>query len=838
MKKIYLLVSIAFCLNTNAQHDIMSTVAGNGTGAFAGNGGQATMAELYSPNGVTFDAAGNLYIADLNNNRIRKVIVSTGIISTYAGNGTEGFSGDGGQATAAELYAPAGLRFDASGNLYIADALNNRIRKVTTAGIISNIAGNGTGAGNYTCTTCYSGDGGQATAAKINNPNDVAVDAHGNVYIADQTNNRVRKVTTAGIISTFAGNGTAGYTGNGGQATAAELNYPAALAFDAAGNLYIADYDNNEIRKVTTAGIISLFAGHISGIGGYGGDGGAASGSALLSGPTGLAFDATGNLYIADAGNSIIRVVNTAGIINLYAGEQTTVGSYDGDGYPLLTTTFNYPCGLVFDAAGNLYIADNGNNRIRKPIACTITTANNPQTICEGGSYLFALHTYTATGTYADTLPTVRGQCDSIIITQLTVNPKPVVTISSPTVCPNNYVHLILTASGANTYTWYTGNTPISSPTVAITDTLDYGNANPAYNGMIYNVVGANTFGCTDTTVITTNQVQPTPTISVVQTNSVICLGSSITYTASGANTYSWSTSSTGTPIIATTAVISVTPTATANYYAFGTGAANTCTNTNSAYGYVTVHVGPNQQATALIQGTGTIDTVICLGGSCVLYAENCTINCASSYTWSANAGSVSSETVLVSPTVSTIYSLTTNASGNGCSTTAIVSITVNPLPTVSASSNTTTVCAGSTTTLTASGASTYTWNTSAHTPTIAITPTVTTTYTVTGTGSDGCNNMTTVTQTVTNCTTGLEQVANSNEVNIYPNPNNGSFVIEPSSATKQTMQMYDVNGKIVLSQTINGKTNIDANSLNEGVYNISISSNEGTVNKRIVIVK
>jgi len=200
------------------------------------------------------DVYGNLYIADVLNNRVRKVN-TVGIISTFAGTGTAAYSGDGGQATAAELNTPDWIIFDASGNLYISDAQNNRVRKVNTSGIISTIIGNGTGA--------YSGDGGQATLAEINLPSGLVFDATGNLYVSDYWNNRIRKVNTSGIISTIAGNGfgapgSGGYSGDGGQATAAELYYPSGLGVDAANNLYIADQYNSTIRKVIsgqTAGI-------------------------------------------------------------------------------------------------------------------------------------------------------------------------------------------------------------------------------------------------------------------------------------------------------------------------------------------------------------------------------------------------------------------------------------------------------------------------------------------------------------------------------------------------------------------------------------------------------
>jgi sugar lactone lactonase YvrE len=348
MKKTITLSVFAFCLNTNAQ--IITTVCGNGTSAYTGDGGQATAAELAAPLQAIFDATGNMYIADADNNVIRKV-TTTGIISTVAGNGTGGYSGDGGAATAAEMNYPQGIVFDAAGNLYISDA--GRIRKVVlSTGIITTFAGDGTGN--------YGGDGGQATAAGLD-PIGLTIDTHGNMYVADWNNQRIRKINTSGIISTVAGTGTFGFSGDGGQATAAELFYPGEVVIDATGNLYISDEVNMRIRKVSAPGIITTIAGN--GTQGYSGDGGLAINAELYQ-PTGLALDASGNLYIADELSNRIRKVTTSGIITTIAGNGTQ--SYSGDGGQATAAELNYPGGVSFDAAGNLYIADSDNYRIRK----------------------------------------------------------------------------------------------------------------------------------------------------------------------------------------------------------------------------------------------------------------------------------------------------------------------------------------------------------------------------------------------------------------------------------------------------------------------------------------
>ena len=272
------------------------SVAGTGTGGYNSDNILATGAQLYMPRGIAIDGTGNLYIADYSNSRVRKVDTS-GNISTVAGNGTRTYAGDGGPATSAQL-RPSGVAVDGAGNLYIADYSNWRIRKVDTSGNISTVAGTG--------TMGYSGDGGAATSAQITSPYGVAVDGAGNLYIADGNNYRVRKVDTSGNINTVAGNGTSGYSGDGGPATSAQMKGANGVAVDGSGNLYIGDYNNYQIRKVDTSGNISTVAG--TGISGYSGDGGPAT-SAQIKSVSGVAVDDKGNLYIADGASYCVRYV-------------------------------------------------------------------------------------------------------------------------------------------------------------------------------------------------------------------------------------------------------------------------------------------------------------------------------------------------------------------------------------------------------------------------------------------------------------------------------------------------------------------------------------------------
>ncbi len=279
----------------------ISTIAGDGVPNYAGDGGPAVQAELSFPRGVAVDAAGNVFIAaDTNNARIRK-ISTVGTISTVAGNGTFGYAGDGGPAINAEFFNPYDVAVDKSGDLFIVERGNQRVRKVTPDGVIMTIAGNG--------TFGYSGDGGQAISAQLNFPVALTVDTSGNVFIADADNNCVRKVSPGGIITTVAGNGVVGFSGDGGPATSAQINDPEGVAVDAAGNLYVSDEDNQRVRVVIN-GIITTIAGN--GTAGFRGDGGPAT-MGEFNLPQGLGIGQGGSLYIVDSGNNRIRQLTPSG---------------------------------------------------------------------------------------------------------------------------------------------------------------------------------------------------------------------------------------------------------------------------------------------------------------------------------------------------------------------------------------------------------------------------------------------------------------------------------------------------------------------------------------------
>lgn len=363
-----LLSTLVFgALSVKAQPYIINTYAGSGgLGAYSGDGGVATAAELNGPRSVSSDKDGNLYFVDFYNNRVRKVKVG-GTIVNFAGTGTFGNSGDNGLATSADLHA-YGVVADHKGNVYISDPAHSVIRKVNKFGIITRYAGTGI-YGN-------SGNGGAATAAKLCIPQGLTVDKIGNLYIADAGAHQIRKVDTFGVITLVAGDGTQGYFGDGLAATTASLDSPYAVAVDRSNNIFIADRNNSVIRKIDAIGIISTYAG-IGGSFGFSGDGGLAT-SAQLNRPAGVAVDTNGVVYISDSYNNVIRQVNpTSGIISLFAGNGTA--AFGGDLGSPLGANFFYPYGISLDNYGNMFIADGNNQRIRR-IYPNPTSVNNINT--------------------------------------------------------------------------------------------------------------------------------------------------------------------------------------------------------------------------------------------------------------------------------------------------------------------------------------------------------------------------------------------------------------------------------------------------------------------------
>ncbi len=341
---------------------VIATLAGTGTATFSGDGGLASQAALNSPYGVALDSAGNVYIADSGNNRIRK-ITSAGVITTVAGCGNQTSAcvqagvGDGGPATAPFINNPWDVVAGNAGNFYFTDSTNMRIRMVDASGNIGTVAGGGLN---------NPGDGGLAVNAQLMNPVGLAIDGSGNLYFTDTGANVVRKVSTSGIITTIAGNGGKGFSGDGLQATNATLNGPHGLGVDSAGNVFIADTMNVRVRKVSTAGVITTVAGN-----GQAGStaNGAAATNTSLNYPWTVKADGAGNIYISDLQNLSVFKVNSSGIINAFAG--TGTAGFSGDGGPASSAQLDGPAGLALDATGSVYIADAVGNRLRKVYAGT-----------------------------------------------------------------------------------------------------------------------------------------------------------------------------------------------------------------------------------------------------------------------------------------------------------------------------------------------------------------------------------------------------------------------------------------------------------------------------------
>jgi trimeric autotransporter adhesin len=315
-------------------NNVISTAAGNGLLSYGGDGGAAASAQLNAPQGVAIDPSGNVYIADTNNNSIRRV-ASNGVISTVAGSGFSGGAAPGSGSN--QFYGPRGMASDSSGDIYIADTQNSRVVELLGSGGFVTVAGNE--------TPGYSGDGGPATSAELANPSAVAVDHSGNLYIADFSNNRIRKVSPSGTITTIAGNGFSGYTGDGGPATSAEINLAQGVAVDGSGNVYIADTGNNALRQVTPAGVIHTIASIVS--------------------PVAVTTDSLGNVYVSDGSSLVYEVYPfSSPIVVTIAGKAST--GYTGDGGLGTSAQLNGPTGLAVDSFGDVYVADTYNNAVRE----------------------------------------------------------------------------------------------------------------------------------------------------------------------------------------------------------------------------------------------------------------------------------------------------------------------------------------------------------------------------------------------------------------------------------------------------------------------------------------
>jgi sugar lactone lactonase YvrE len=442
---LYLILTLSFASSAFPQGILtvtpgrgVATTAGKGTPGYSGDNGAAASATLADPSAVAYDASGNLYLADAQNNVVREILKS-GQITTIAGTGVEGYGGDNAAATSAYLDTPTGVAVDGSGNVYIADSHNHRIRKVS-GGTITTIAGTGAAG--------YSGDGGAATAAQLSLPTAVAVDSSSNLYIADTNNQRIRKITGT-TITTIAGDGEELYAGDGAAATSAVLDLPTGVAVDATGNVYIADRHNQRVRMVSVGGTISTLAG--SGAASFSGDGAGATAATLFR-PSSVSIDGAGNIYIADTGNQRIRQVSGGTIATVVGNGQQGFG---GDTGPATGAIMNSPRAVVADASGNLTIADKLNQRLRTASVPALTFASagvgilstpQPVTLANTGSTPITVASIAFTGAFTST---AGGSCSA-----------PPITLVSGVSCTQN-VAFLPTASGAATGSVVFGGTGV-----------------------------------------------------------------------------------------------------------------------------------------------------------------------------------------------------------------------------------------------------------------------------------------------------------------------------------------------------------------------------------------
>ncbi len=769
--------SKVYKLNKNGFPSYPFAIAGTGATGYSGDGGQATAAVLGDIEGIAVDISGNVYISDHYKNVIRKIDTITGIISTVAGTGVGGHSGDGGQAIAAQLFQPYGMAFSPSGNLFFVEDNGGNIRQIDlSTGIISAVAGN-----NYPGYS--SSDGTTINNIYLSNPTDIGFDADGNIYVCETGYNRIRKIDGyTGILSTVAGNATAGYSGDGGTGIAAKLNKPTGIFVTPIGDVYIADSYNQRTRKVTCSvpalnlSVINpVICKHdttslmVKGATSYTWSPAASLSANNITNPVSNAttttnYTVTGKNACGTSSDTITIKVNSLPHVSVVASASICVNVYD-----------------TLRASGATYYDWHGDNFFNGSDSLTI-------------DYNFqGITSYTVIGTNI-------YNCKDTVRFKVNAFPTPTITVNNPSVCYGDTA--IVNAAGGVKYNWWNGDTT-SSIKIFYTGIGTYNNYG--------HVTGVDVHGCVPQNSayfnLTVNQLPNVYLTSTTSWGSTICALTTPTLTGNGASTYAWSDG-------ATTAINTPSPTDTTTYVVIGTDA-NGCTGKDSIL--INVYALPtiNVVSTA---------TAICVGSTTTLTASGT----ATSYTWNTSATTAS---VVVTPTTTAAYTVT-GTDANGCENTAVSTMTINALP------NNATTLNGVVITATQVGA-TYQWINCANNT--AITGATTQSYTATVNGnykvrvSNGTCSDTSACVSVT--TVGIDTYLNTTGVSVYPNPSNGTFVVTTTEHTK-TILVTDILGNEILAVTPNNNTTttISLNTQANGIYFVKIITDNAQIIKRMVI--